>query len=103
MNNLFERLTEQTKSMKSALKQLEIIGEAGAGMVRVIANGCYEVQRIEIDDEIYQAGKEVLIDLVRAASNNANEKVKQAIQEKMGQFATGVGLPANINLPFNFW
>jgi hypothetical protein len=107
MSNPFEQFMQQAKTFQESLKKfqtelktIQVTGEAGAGMVKVIMDGHYQTQGIEIDDEVYTEGKAMLISLIIAANNDAANKVKQAMKEKMGSLSTGMGLPANFPFPF---
>ncbi len=99
MTNAFGKIIEQAKAMRESLKSIRVVGEAGAGMVKIEMDGRHVVHHIEIDDEIYQAGKTVVLGLIVAAVNNASEKAEKAMQDKMAQFTTGLGLPPNFSFP----
>lgn len=88
----FSNLVEQTKKVKEAMRELQVQGESGAGMVKVQINGAYQVQDLFIDDEIYQAGKEVLKDLVVAAMNDGIRRIQDAIDEKMRKMMMNMGI-----------
>jgi DNA-binding YbaB/EbfC family protein len=107
MNNPFEKFMQQAKTFQESTKKIQaeliliqVTGEAGAGMVKVIMDGHYHIQAIDIDEEIYKEGKSLVTSLMMAAANDAANKVKRAIEEKMSKLAKSFGLPANINFPF---
>jgi hypothetical protein len=107
MDNSFRQILEQAKALQEAMKKakgevktIKVVGAAGASMVKVVMDGRYHVQQIEIDDEIYKEGKAVVIDLLLAAFNDATAKVEKAVKEKMSNFSTGFGLPPNFQMPF---
>jgi DNA-binding YbaB/EbfC family protein len=78
---------------------MEVEGESGAGLVKVMMNGRHEVRRVNIDPSLLSEDKEVLEDLIAAACNDAVRKVAAEQQEKMSGMATGLGLPLD-KLPF---
>lgn len=107
MKNSFEQLMQQAKSFQenvkkaqAEIKSIQVTGEAGAGMVKVVMDGQYQMQQIDIDDEVFQEDKTVLKSLLMAASNAAAEKVKNAVEEKMRQCTAHMGLPSDFNLPW---
>lgn len=89
-----KKAEEVFKQAEAQLKSLQIQGEAGAGMVVVTMNGCYDVLNVKI--EIADANKAVLEELVAAAIRDAIEKVKRASQEKMSGAMGAFGLPAGL-------
>lgn len=69
------------------LKRTEIIGEAGAGLVKVIYSRNGEPLRVEIDDLIFkETDKQLVSDLFVAATKQAIEKfAKIAIETYAAQ------------------
>lgn len=100
-------LMQQAKNFQEALKKfqdelvsVQVTGEAGAGMVKVIMDGHYHTHRVEIDDEVYKEDKLIVTSLLAAAASDAAKKVKHALEEKMSKISSSLGLPANFTLPF---
>ena len=85
------------KKMQEQLATVEIEGQSGAGMVKVIMTCRHDVKHVSIDPSLVGEDKEMLEDLITAAMNDAVRKVEMAIQEKMGGLAAGMGLPAGFN------
>ena len=88
MGNFFD----QAKKFQAELKDVQVSGESGAGMVKVSMDGRYYILDIEVDDEIYKEGKTIAIDLIKGAAVDAAAKVKQAVEDKMSDFASSFGL-----------
>lgn len=95
-----QKMQEQMQKMQEDLAKAEVTGESGAGLVKVVMTGRHDVRRVQIDDSLLKEDKEVLEDLIAAAVNDAVRKVEQHNQEKMGGFASGLGLPGGFKLPF---
>ncbi|MEE4202002.1 MAG: YbaB/EbfC family nucleoid-associated protein [Halieaceae bacterium] len=100
-------MMKQAQAMQSNLaaaqesvKQLEVQGESGAGLVKVRMSGAMEVLRVEIDPAVLSEDKEVLEDLLAAAVNDGVRRAQAAAQEKMTEVAAGMGLPAGFKMPF---
>ena len=80
------------------LANLEVTGEAGGGMVRVVMNGRHEVRGVNIDDSLVGDDKDMLEDLIAAACNDAVRRVADATSERLAGLAGG--LPPGMKLPF---
>lgn len=91
MGNLFQQLQGNMKDMQEQLASLEIVGESGAGLVKVVMNAHHMVKRVTIDPSLLSDDKDMLEDLVAAAFNSAASNVQAAVQEKMGGMAGGLG------------
>ena len=103
IGNLMKQAQEMQASMQKAQQELaglEVTGEAGGGMVRVVMTGRHEVRRVAIDDSLLQDDKDMLEDLVAAAINDATHKVEAATQERMSSLTAGMNLPPGMKLPF---
>jgi DNA-binding YbaB/EbfC family protein len=95
-----QAMQENVKKAQAAIAALEVEGEAGAGMVKVVMTGRHDVKRVSLDSSLLSEDKDVLEDLVAAAVNDAVRKVEAATQEKMSGLSAGLGLPAGFKLPF---
>lgn len=88
MGNLMKQAQQMQERMQKAqeqLAQMEVTGEAGAGMVKVTMTGSHSVRRIEIDPSLMEDDKELLEDLVAAACNDAVRRVEEQNKAKMGE------------------
>lgn len=94
-----QQMQENMKKMQEQLGSIEVEGESGAGMVKVVMTCKYDVRRIDIDPSVMD-DKEMLEDLVAAAVNNAVRRVETTTQEKMAGFTAGLNLPPGMKLPF---
>lgn len=93
----------QTKmqEMQDRLSGLEVEGEAGAGMVRVVLNGKHALRRITIDPRLADANEiEMLQDLIVAAHADAARRVEAMAAEEMQKITGGLSLPPGMKLPF---
>ncbi len=95
-----QQMQENLQKAQEEIANLEVIGESGAGLVKVTMTGRHDVKRVEIDQSIMNDDKEMLEDLLAAAVNDANRRVETTTQDKMSEFTTGLGLPAGMKLPF---
>jgi len=103
LGNIMKQAQKMQASFKEAqeeLAQMEIIGESGGGMIKVVMTGRHDVRRVDIDPLVITEDKEMLEDLLAAAVNDAVHKVEKTSQEKLSGLAGGMGLPPGIKLPF---
>ena len=94
-----QQMQENMKKAQEQLAQVEVEGQSGAGMVKVIMTCAHDVRRVSIDASVMD-DKEMLEDLVAAAVNDAVRRVESTTQEKMSGFTSGLNLPPGFKLPF---
>lgn len=106
MNSQFDNILRQAQQVQEQLQRaqeeiarVEVTGESGAGMVRVIMTGKHDVRRVEIDPALLGGDRQMLEDLVAAAVNDANRRVEAETRERMTRAAGGLGLPPGFKLP----
>ena len=95
-----QKMQEKLQKAQAELATLEVTGEAGAGMVKVLMTCRHEIRRIDIDESLVGDDKEMLEDLLAAAFNDAVRKVEAKTQEHMSGMTSGLNLPPGFNLPF---
>lgn len=94
-----QQMQENMKKAQEQLASVEVEGQSGAGMVKVLMTCSHDVRRVAIDASVMD-DKEMLEDLVAAAVNDAMRKAEQVSQERMAGFTAGLNLPAGMKLPF---
>ena len=102
-NNLMKQAQAMQANMQKAqaeIASIEVIGEAGGGMVKITMNGRHEVKRVQIEPTVSAEDREMLEDLIAAAANDAVHKVEVRVQEKMASATAGLPLPPGMKLPF---
>ncbi|TXT38816.1 MAG: hypothetical protein FD138_239 [Planctomycetota bacterium] len=81
--------------LKERLGRLTVEGAAGGGLVKIEMSGQQEVLGCRIDDSLLRPeDREMLEDLVVAATNEALRKLKEATAEQFSQIAGGMDLGA---------
>ena len=107
MKNQLAGLMKQAQTMQENMKQaqdaiaaMEVEGESGGGMVKIVMTGRHDVKRVTIAPTLLSEDKDMLEDLVAAAMNDAVRKVETASQEKMAGLTAGMPLPPGFKLPF---
>ncbi len=103
MGNLMKQAQKMQEDMQKAQEEvanMEVEGQAGGGMVKVVMNGRHEIREVMLDDSLMQDDKEMIEDLLAAAVNDAVRRVEQQTQEKMAGITAGLNLPGGMKLPF---
>lgn len=95
-----QQMQDNMKKMQDQLASVEVEGQSGAGMVKVIMTCRHDVRRVSIDDSLIGEDKEMLEDLLAAAVNDAVRRVEQTTQDKMSGFTSGLNLPPGFKMPF---
>ena len=101
--NLMKQAQQMQENLQEAQEQIaamEVIGESGAGMVKVTMTGRHDVKRVHIDPSLMQEDKSMIEDLLAAAVNDAVRRVEAMSKEKLGGITAGMQLPPGMNLPF---
>ena len=79
---------------KERISNLRVQGDAGGGMVTVTMSGAMRMVECKIDPALAQSGdKEMLEDLVVAATNQAMEKLNERQAEEMKSITGGIDMP----------
>jgi DNA-binding YbaB/EbfC family protein len=103
MNNFVKQAQALQANMQKAqaeIANLEVTGESGGGMVKVLMSGRHEVRRVQIEPSIAAEDREMLEDLIAAAVNDAVHRLEAATQAKMSAAMGGMSLPPGVKLPF---
>jgi DNA-binding YbaB/EbfC family protein len=88
------KLKDEITKFQTAVGQLSAEATAGAGYVTVKVNGRMEVQAVRISDEAMQLNdREMLEDLIAAATNQAMVKVRELVAAETAKMASNMGLP----------
>ena len=88
------------KEAQEQIKKIEVEGEAGGNLVKVILTGDYELKSIIISEEAKKENQEIINDLIIAAYNNAKENLKKKSAEELSKVTGGLNLPPDFKLPF---
>ncbi|WP_373523803.1 YbaB/EbfC family nucleoid-associated protein [Aquiflexum sp.] len=94
MMTIMNKVKEAQAKIKDAQGKLVYLtteGESGAGLVRVTVNGNRKVIKIEMDDSLVNlSDKEMLTDLIVAATNKAMEQIEIKIKEELKSATDGM-------------
>jgi DNA-binding YbaB/EbfC family protein len=107
MKNQLAGLMKQAQAMQDNLRRaqeelasIEVEGQSGAGLVKVVMTCKHDVRRVAIDPSLLADDKDMLEDLVAAAINDAVRRVEATTQDKMGRLAAGMPQIPGMKFPF---
>jgi DNA-binding YbaB/EbfC family protein len=107
MKNQLAGLMKQAQQMQDNLKRaqeqlasVEVEGQSGAGLVKVVITCRNDVKRVTIDPSLMGEDKDMLEDLVTAAMNDALRRAEQTAAERMSSVTAGLPLPPGFKMPF---
>lgn len=95
-----QKMQEDVKNIQEEIESLEITGESGAGLVKIIMTGKREVRKVTIDKSLVEDDKDMLEDLVASAMNDAVRKVNRLKKEKMADVTSSLPIPPGFKMPF---
>ena len=93
-----QKMQEDMQRAQEELALLEIVGNAGGGMVSVTLGGRMDCRKVRIDPSVL-ADPEMAEDLIAAAFNDAVNKINEVSQSKMATATAGMPLPPGMKLP----
>ncbi len=96
-----QQMQGKMQEMQEELARAEVIGESGAGLVKVTMNGRHDVRNVDIDPLVLTEDKSMLEDLLAAAVNDAVRRVEAAQKDRMSDLTAGVPLPPGFKFPFS--
>ena len=107
MKNQLAGLMKQAQAMQDNMKKaqeslalVEVEGQSGAGLVKVVMTCKNDVNRVNIDPSLLADDKDMLEDLVAAAFNDAVRKAEATSAERMAGLTSGMQLPPGFKMPF---
>lgn len=102
MGNIMKQAQKMQADMQRVQEEIalmEVEGQSGGGMVKVLMTGKHEIRRVNIDDSLVGDDKDMLEDLVAAAVNDATHKVEEETSSRMGSVTQGMNIPG-MKMPF---
>ena len=91
-----QQMQENMKRTQEQLASVEVEGQAGGGLVKVLMTCHNNVKRVTIDPSLVGDDKDMLEDLIAAAMNDAVRRAADMTQQKMAGVTAGLNLPAGL-------
>lgn len=88
-----QQVQEGARKLQEELDQMEIEGQAGGGLVKVILSGNQEPRRVEISPDALGEGADVVSELVTVAMQDAYNRSTTTMRQKMEELTGGLNLP----------
>ncbi|WP_396268420.1 YbaB/EbfC family nucleoid-associated protein [Ideonella sp.] len=95
-----QAMQDNLRKAQEELATVEVEGQSGAGLVKVVMTCKNDVKRVTIDPSLLADDKDMLEDLVAAAFNDAVRRAEAVSQERMGKLTAGLPLPPGMKMPF---
>ncbi|PPI87693.1 YbaB/EbfC family nucleoid-associated protein [Candidatus Pantoea edessiphila] len=95
-----QQMQDKMSKVQEEIALLEVIGESGAGLVKVTINGAHSCRRVEIAPSLLEDEKDMLEDLVAAAFNDAARRIDEIQKEKMASLSSDMQIPLGFKIPF---
>lgn len=95
-----QQMQDNLKKAQEELAFVEVEGQSGSGMVKVLMTCKNDVKRVTIDPSLLADDKDMLEDLVAAAFNDAVRKAEATSSERMAKLTAGLPMPPGMKLPF---
>ena len=92
-------MQEKMKEAQDQIKKIEVEGEAGGNLVKVVLSGDYELKSIMISESAKKESQDIITDLIIAAYNNAKENLKKRSAEELSKVTGGINLPLDFKIP----
>lgn len=89
-----QKMQNDIARVQEELKQMEVEGTSGGGMIKVAANGAQEILSISINPEVVDADDvEMLEDLILAAIKEAVAAAQELAANEMSKVTGGINMP----------
>ncbi len=95
-----QQMQDNLKKAQDELALIEVEGQSGAGLVKVVMTCKHDVKRITIDPSLLADDKDMLEDLVAAAFNDAVRRAEETSTAKMSKLTAGMPMPPGMKFPF---
>lgn len=94
-----QQMQEKMQKAQEEVANLEVEGQSGGGLVKVLMTGRHELRKVDIDASLMD-DKEMLEDLMAAAVNDATQRLEGKTSEMMAGATEGLQLPPGMKMPF---
>ncbi|MEN9201597.1 MAG: YbaB/EbfC family nucleoid-associated protein [Thermostichus sp. DG_1_6_bins_120] len=88
-----QEVRDGAQKLQKELEEMEIVGEAGNGLVKVTVNGNQEPLKVSLDPEVLKEAPDVLEDLLLTAMVNAYTQSAETMRKRMEELTGNISLP----------
>ena len=94
-----QEMQQKMTNVQAELDAIEVEGAAGGGMVTVTMTAKGVLKGVKIDPSLMVADeREILEDLIVAASSDARNRADRVMQERMAEVTKGLPIPPGMKL-----
>ncbi|HEY5794260.1 MAG TPA: YbaB/EbfC family nucleoid-associated protein [Bosea sp. (in: a-proteobacteria)] len=94
-----QEMQQKMANVQAELDAIEVEGAAGGGMVTVTMTAKGALKGVKIDPSLMVADeREILEDLIVAASSDARNRADRVMQERMAEVTKGLPIPPGMKL-----
>ena len=91
------KIQEEIARFQQEIPKITAEATAGGSYVTVKVNGKFEILSVRLSDEVLALNdREMLEDLIAAATNQALAKARQLVAEETAKMAGAIGLPPGL-------
>jgi hypothetical protein len=91
-----QMMQDKVKKVKEEIEKIEVEGQSGAGLVKVLVTGKHSVRKVTLDPSLKDEELDMLEDLIAAAFNDAVGKIEAESQQKMEKATAGMPIPKGL-------
>ncbi len=88
-----QEVRDGAQKLQKELEEMEIVGEAGNGLVKVTVNGNQEPLKVSLDPQVLQEPVDVVEDLLLTAMVNAYTQSAETMRKRMEELTGNISLP----------
>ena len=88
-----QQMKKKINQVQDQLEKLDIEGQSGGGMVKVVVNGKKDVKSVVIDPNVLNEELDMVEDLILAAINKAMDNADKISKDKMSSLTGGLNMP----------
>ena len=94
-----QAMQQKMQDVQAELDTIEVEGSSGGGVVTVKMTAKGQMKAVSIDPSLLNADeKEIVEDLIVAATNDARAKAERTMQERLEEVTKGLPLPPGLKL-----
>ena len=89
-----KELQNKMKESQEKLKKIQVVGTSGSNDIKVTLSGEGEILKFKFSETILKEDQEIIVDLIKAAHNNARSQLKSKMTEEISKATRGEHNPA---------
>ncbi|CAL4322846.1 YbaB/EbfC family nucleoid-associated protein [Buchnera aphidicola] len=98
--NQAQKMQKKISKIQKKISKIEVIGESGAGLVKITLNGKNNCKNIQLNKKLFKENdQEIIEDLIIAAFNDAIRKISEEKKKKMSLLSDKIPIPPGMNFP----